>query len=97
MPVPFTFRILDERRPMVYAPSVASEPRIHFLRGFPKIGAYQVSWVWVKGVRRGGARSAHLQLRVQGGRQPPFALARTWRGCGQVKGAPQLPARCRVQ
>ncbi len=41
-PVPFTFRILDERRPMVYTPNVSFEGAIRFFRNFPKIGAYQV-------------------------------------------------------
>lgn len=40
--VPFTFRILDERRPLIYAPNVANEPSIRFFRQFPKLGAYQV-------------------------------------------------------
>lgn len=38
-PVPFTFRILDEKRPMVYLPNVAFEPSVRFFRNFPKVGS----------------------------------------------------------
>jgi hypothetical protein len=41
-PTPMTFRILDERRPMIYTPNVAFESAIRFFKNFPKIGAYQV-------------------------------------------------------
>lgn len=44
-PTPFTFRILDERRPMIYAGNAAFEPAMSFFRGFPKIGAYQACGV----------------------------------------------------
>lgn len=40
-PVPYTFRILDEKLPMVYISNVANEERIKFFRRFPKIGSYQ--------------------------------------------------------
>ncbi|GAX75677.1 hypothetical protein CEUSTIGMA_g3120.t1 [Chlamydomonas eustigma] len=46
-PTAFTFRILDERRPMIYTPNVAFEPSIKFFRKFPKIGAYQACGVQV--------------------------------------------------
>jgi len=45
VPVPFTFRIIDEKRPMIYAPNVANEPSIRFFRHFPKLGAYQACGV----------------------------------------------------
>jgi hypothetical protein len=44
-PMPFTFRILDERRPMVYTGNTAFEPSLRFFRDFPKIGAYQACGV----------------------------------------------------
>eukprot|EP00195_Chlamydomonas_chlamydogama_P012815 CAMPEP_0202892798 /NCGR_PEP_ID=MMETSP1392-20130828/2487_1 /ASSEMBLY_ACC=CAM_ASM_000868 /TAXON_ID=225041 /ORGANISM="Chlamydomonas chlamydogama, Strain SAG 11-48b" /LENGTH=389 /DNA_ID=CAMNT_0049576889 /DNA_START=171 /DNA_END=1336 /DNA_ORIENTATION=+ len=40
-PAAFTFRILDERMPMVYTPNVAFDKTVKFFRNFPKIGAYQ--------------------------------------------------------
>lgn len=48
-PVPYTFRVLDERLPMVYLPSVSGEERVRFFRRFPKIGAYQACGVQVAG------------------------------------------------
>ncbi|MEW5299185.1 MAG: hypothetical protein WDW36_002224 [Sanguina aurantia] len=36
----FTFRILDERIPLLHLPNVAFEPRIRFFKGFPRIGGY---------------------------------------------------------
>ncbi|KAL6760286.1 hypothetical protein V8C86DRAFT_2556416 [Haematococcus lacustris] len=45
LPVPPTFRILDEKRPMIYTPNVAYEPAVHFMRSFPRIGAYQACGV----------------------------------------------------
>ena len=47
--VPFTFRILDDRTPVVYLPNVAFEPSFKFLGGLPKIGAYQAVGVNVAG------------------------------------------------
>ncbi|GFR41453.1 hypothetical protein Agub_g2141 [Astrephomene gubernaculifera] len=44
-PLPYTFRILDEKLPMVYVANVASEERIKFFRNFPKIGSYQACGV----------------------------------------------------
>ncbi len=44
-PVPFTFKILDERRPMLYAPNASFEQSMRFFKGFPKIGAYQACGV----------------------------------------------------
>lgn len=39
-PVPYTFRVLDEKTPMMALPNVSYEPSIKFFRQFPKIGAY---------------------------------------------------------
>ena len=41
----YTFRILDEKMPMVFVPNVAYDPRINFFRQFPKIGSYQACGV----------------------------------------------------
>eukprot|EP00798_Chlamydomonas_sp_ICE-L_P000487 gene487-1893_t len=46
-PVPFTFKILDERMPMVYCPNVAFDPSIKFVQNFPRIGAYTACGVQV--------------------------------------------------
>mmetsp|Transcript_34733 Transcript_34733/g.103036 ORF Transcript_34733/g.103036 Transcript_34733/m.103036 type:complete len:669 (-) Transcript_34733:669-2675(-) len=48
-PMPYTFRILDERQPMLYCDNVAFEKAVKFLRDFPKIGSYQAV-----GVQAGG-------------------------------------------
>ncbi|KXZ56732.1 hypothetical protein GPECTOR_1g66 [Gonium pectorale] len=40
-PVPYSFRVLDEKLPMLYVPNVANKDRIKFFRNFPKIGSYQ--------------------------------------------------------
>ena len=42
-----TFRILDEKVPMLYVPNVAFEPGTKFFRNFPKIGSYQACGVQV--------------------------------------------------
>ncbi len=44
-PTPLTFKILDERRPMIYSSNASFEPSVRFFRGFPKIGAYQACGV----------------------------------------------------
>lgn len=36
-PMPPTFRILDERRPMLYLPNVAFDPSVRFFKDFPKV------------------------------------------------------------
>lgn len=46
-PVPVTFRILDEKLPMLSIPNVAFESRFKFLGGLPKIGGYQACGVQV--------------------------------------------------
>lgn len=46
LPAP-TFRILDERVPMLYSANVALEPGTRFFRDFPKIGSYQACGVQV--------------------------------------------------
>ena len=46
LPAP-TFRILDERVPMLYNANVALEPATRFFRDFPKIGSYQACGVQV--------------------------------------------------
>lgn len=38
--VPVTFRVLDERLPLLEVPAAAAEPRIKFLKGLPKVGGY---------------------------------------------------------
>uniref|UniRef100_A0A383W448 Uncharacterized protein n=1 Tax=Tetradesmus obliquus TaxID=3088 RepID=A0A383W448_TETOB len=38
--VPVTYRILDEHMPLLEVPAVTAEPRVKFLRGFPRIGGY---------------------------------------------------------
>ncbi len=35
-----TFKMLDERLPLLDVPAVALEPRIKFFRGFPRVGGY---------------------------------------------------------
>lgn len=36
-----TFRVLDEKLPVLTIPNVAFEPRVKFFKKFPKVGAYQ--------------------------------------------------------
>ncbi|KAF6264037.1 hypothetical protein COO60DRAFT_1624406 [Scenedesmus sp. NREL 46B-D3] len=38
--VPVTFKILEEHVPLLEVPAVTAEPRVKFLRGFPRIGGY---------------------------------------------------------
>ena len=59
-PVPFTFRILDEKMPMVYSANVAFENNVKFFRQFPKIGAYQVGVTWGQGGRAGPSKQQGL-------------------------------------
>lgn len=54
-PAAFTFRILDERRPMIYTPNVAFENNIKFFQNFPKIGAYQAC-----GIQMGGGEFKYV-------------------------------------
>eukprot|EP00775_Hariotina_reticulata_P001846 gene1846-2179_t len=37
---PITFKILDEHVPLLEVPTVSTEPRVKFLRNFPRIGGY---------------------------------------------------------
>ena len=49
-----TFRILDEKVPMIYSANVSFEPGAKFFRSFPKIGSYQACGVQVPAGNVGG-------------------------------------------
>eukprot|EP00197_Chlamydomonas_leiostraca_P002620 CAMPEP_0202858342 /NCGR_PEP_ID=MMETSP1391-20130828/920_1 /ASSEMBLY_ACC=CAM_ASM_000867 /TAXON_ID=1034604 /ORGANISM="Chlamydomonas leiostraca, Strain SAG 11-49" /LENGTH=614 /DNA_ID=CAMNT_0049537255 /DNA_START=81 /DNA_END=1922 /DNA_ORIENTATION=+ len=69
-PMPFTFRILDEKRPLVYTPNVAFENNVRFFKNFPKVGAYQACGVQAPGTGEFKAVVAADTLFPEGGGQP---------------------------
>lgn len=69
-PVPFTFKILDERMPMVYSSNVAFENSVKFFQNFPRIGAYTACGVQLGSRKEFKAIIAADTLFPEGGGQP---------------------------
>jgi hypothetical protein len=53
-PIAPTFRILDEKIPMIYSANISFETGARFFRNFPKIGSYQACGVQVPAGNVGG-------------------------------------------
>jgi hypothetical protein len=89
-PLPYSFRVLDEKLPLVFLPNVSAEERVRFFRKFPKIGSYQVrapgGKLRANGALRASALTRLLACKAEGQRghanAPAQRRVRVAQACG---------------
>ncbi|MEW5313509.1 MAG: hypothetical protein WDW38_005072 [Sanguina aurantia] len=79
----FTFRILDERIPLLHLPNVAFEPRIRFFKGFPRIGGYLAVGIQTPGT--GEFKAAFEQQEVDFVWEVSLAVGKALEGAEKVR------------